>query len=187
MNRVSIVLLGATALSLGACGSKKDTAAPSPNTTTNVAAAEAPPPLLAPGQEFANKAASSDAFEIESSKLALDKSTSANVKRFAKAMITAHTDSTGKLKTAAASVSPAIKPDPTPTAEQQAKLDTLKSTNGPAFDTAYIDAQRGGHEMTLAALRDYAANGDVPALKTFATDLVPTVTAHLNMAKGLKP
>ncbi|QJU58199.1 DUF4142 domain-containing protein [Sphingomonas sp. AP4-R1] len=187
MNRVSIVFLGATALSLGACGSKTDTTAPSPSTTTNVAAAEAPTPMLAPGQDFANKAASSDAFEIESSKLALDKSTSAKVKKFAQAMITAHTDSTGKLKTAAASVSPALTLDPTLTTEQQAELDSLKSASGTAFDRTYIDAQRGGHERTLAALRHYSANGDVPAFRTFATGLVPTVTAHLNMAKGLKP
>jgi len=35
-------------------------------------------------------------------------------------------------------------------------------------------------------LKGYAAAGDVSALKSFAGGLVPTVTAHLNMAKGLK-
>nr|WP_237243577.1 DUF4142 domain-containing protein [Sphingomonas sp. LK11] len=38
----------------------------------------------------------------------------------------------------------------------------------------------------MDALRGYATTGDVPALKSFASELVPTVTAHLNMAKGLK-
>ena len=41
--------------------------------------------------------------------------------------------------------------------------------------------------MTLDTLKAYAANGDVSSLKTFATEMVPVVTGHLNMAKGLKP
>ncbi|MEP7007177.1 MAG: DUF4142 domain-containing protein, partial [Sphingomonas bacterium] len=43
------------------------------------------------------------------------------------------------------------------------------------------------HQATLDALKSYSTGGDVPALKTFATGLIPTVTAHLNMAKSLKP
>ncbi len=186
MKRMTIALLGATALCLSACGSKTETARTT-DTTTNVAAAEAPAPVVAPGQAFANKAATSDTFEIESSKLALEKSSSAKVKKFAQAMITAHTDSTAKLKTAAASASPAVTPDPTLTPEQQASLDALKTASGAAFDTAYIDAQRNAHKMTLSALQDYAATGEVPALKSFATTLVPIVTAHVNMANALKP
>jgi putative membrane protein len=187
MKRKSVVLLGTAALCLSACGSKKDTAVPAPDASTNVAAVRTTTSALAPGQAFANKAASSDVFEIETSKLALDKSGSAKVKKFAQAMIIAHTDSTAKLKAAAGSSSAALVPDPTLAAEQQAKLDALKAASGVAFDTAYIDEQRGAHEATLAALRDYSASGDVPALKSFATTLVPTVAAHLNMAKGLKP
>jgi putative membrane protein len=101
-------------------------------------------------------------------------------------MIDAHTASTAKLKTTTASLSPAITPDPTLTADQQTQLDALKKLTGADFDKAYIDAQTAGHQQTLDKLKDYSANGDVPALKTFATGLVPTVAAHLNMAKGLK-
>jgi len=35
-------------------------------------------------------------------------------------------------------------------------------------------------------LKSYVASGDVPTLKDFASGLVPTVTAHLNMANALK-
>lgn len=41
--------------------------------------------------------------------------------------------------------------------------------------------------MTLAKLKAYSANGAVPSLKRFATELVPIVTAHLNMAKACNP
>jgi putative membrane protein len=58
---------------------------------------------------------------------------------------------------------------------------------GADFDTAYAADQVAAHQATLDALKSYSTSGDVPALKTFATGLIPTVTAHLNMAKGLKP
>lgn len=72
------------------------------------------------------------------------------------------------------------------TAPQQATVDSLKTLKGAAFDAAYISAQQSGHQQTLDALKAYGATGDVPALKTFATGLTPTVAAHLNMAKALK-
>ncbi|WEK44920.1 MAG: DUF4142 domain-containing protein [Candidatus Sphingomonas colombiensis] len=119
--------------------------------------------------------------------MALTTSKSTSIKKFAQKMIDAHTSSTAKLKTVAASANPAITPDPTLTPEQQQQVDSMKTMTGSDFDKAYIDAQVAGHQKTLDALKAYSATGDVAPLKTFATGLIPTVTAHLNMAKGLKP
>lgn len=147
---------------------------------------EAAPAALPAAQVFANAAAASDAFEIETSKLALTNGASTSVKTYARKMIEAHTTSTAKLKTTTASLTPAITPDPVLNAQQQQTLDQLKGLNGTAFDQAYIAAQTAGHQQTLDTLKAYAATGDSAPLKTFATGLIPTVTAHLNMAKALK-
>lgn len=186
MRSIALLALGTAALTLGACGKHDETTVQNKTATTTEDVTPAAP-VNSPGQPFANAAAASDAFEVAISNLALEKSQSSKVKTFANQMIKAHTDSTAKLKAAAGSVSPAITPDPTMTAEQTAKLEELRGLSGAAFDKAYMAAQVDGHEMTLAALKDYAATGDVPQLKTFASGLVPTVAAHLNMAKGLKP
>ncbi|USU06702.1 DUF4142 domain-containing protein [Sphingomonadaceae bacterium OTU29LAMAA1] len=193
----TMVILSASALALAACGQKTDTAGTTDTTLAtndgaafdagNVGAADAN--MTAPatgGQVFANTAAASDAFEIATSKLALDNSNSAAVKKYANQMIAAHTTSTDKLKATTAGLTPAITPDPALNAEQQATVDALKAKKGADFDTAYIAAQQSGHQQTLDALKAYGATGDVPALKTFASGLAPTVAAHLNMAKGLK-
>lgn len=185
MKLVAITTLSAAALALTACGQKATTDSGSNVVTVDTSndAVTAP----SGGQAFANSAAASDAFEIATSRMALATSTSSTVKKFAQKMIEAHTDSTGKLKTATSRANPAITPDPTLTAEQQAKLDALKGTSGKAFDQAYAAAQVEGHQKTLEALRAYSATGDVPELKAFATTLTPIVAAHLNMAKALKP
>jgi putative membrane protein len=39
--------------------------------------------------------------------------------------------------------------------------------------------------MTLDKLKAYAAGGAQAPLKALATELIPVVTAHLNMAKAL--
>ncbi|MFE8585314.1 DUF4142 domain-containing protein [Sphingomonas sp. NCPPB 2930] len=188
---IRTTLIATTALlALAGCGKKQD-ATPA-DTTNSVAAANQldaatpTPAAVSASQSFVNTAAASDAFEIESSKLALTNGSSASVKSYARKMIDAHTASTAKLKATTATLSPALTPDPALNAEQQQTIDQLKSLNGAAFDQAYIAAQAAGHQQTLDALKAYAATGDVPQLKTFANGLIPTVAAHLNMAKGLK-
>lgn len=182
------VAISLATLALGGCGKKVDTtsnnAAAVP--TNSVNAIEPAPVADSAGQAFANAAAASDTFEIESSRLAQSNSQSTSVKKFAETMIKAHADSTAKLGQAASAASPAIVPKPLLTAEQQQSLDALKGKKGADFDAAYVEAQSKGHQETLVTLRAYSANGDVPSLKEFATKLIPIVTAHLNMAKGLK-
>jgi len=195
MQIVRWMTVGAAALALAGCGSKTETSSTETTATTTMTNSDggmmmangtdmAPAPAVSAGQTFANAAASSDAFEIASSQLAAGQAQSAAVKKFAASMIKAHTESTAKLKTAA----DAITPDPTLSAEQQQAFDSLKPLKGADFDKAYVAAQVDAHEKTLAALKVNSADTNVPAsLRDFATKLSPTVAAHLNMAKGLKP
>jgi len=180
----------ATALTLAGCGSKTNNEqAPAGTIAENTAAIETPAlePALAPGQTFANTAAASDAFEIATSNLALEKSQSRAVKRFAEDMVKAHTESTTKLQAAAASASPALTPNPMLSPAQQDKLTALRDKSGADFDQAYIAEQIDAHQMALDGLQTYAAGPDVEPLSAFAKEMVPIVTAHLNLAKSLKP
>jgi putative membrane protein len=186
-----LIIVSASVLALGACNKHDDganNAANDGNLTaandTNASATAEAGPLTSQG--FANAAAASDRFEIESSNLAAASAKSAAVKSFAAKMISAHTGSTAKLKTTTATMTPAVTPDDTLSADQQQKLDSLKGLKGADFDSAYSAAQVDAHQATLDALKGYAASGDNATLKTFANGLIPTVTAHLNMAKSLK-
>jgi putative membrane protein len=138
------------------------------------------------GQEFADKAAKSDAFEIAAAKLAKTNADSADVKKFAATMIEAHTGSTAKIKAAAAKATPEIKPDPTLTSGLQSKLDDLAKLKGADFDKAYIDGQVSAHEEALSLMKNYADKGDTPSLKATAGEIAPVVQKHLDMAKALK-
>jgi putative membrane protein len=185
MKYAAIIAVSAAALALASCGKKNEPAAPETPAAEASAGMVAPAENMTAGQSFANTAAASDTFEIEASKLAAAKAASAKIKTFAQNMIKAHTDSTAKLKTAAADATPPVTPVADLSANQQQTLTELQGKSGAEFDTAYAKAQVDAHQATLDALKAYSASGDVPSLKSFASGLVPVVTAHLNMAKGL--
>jgi putative membrane protein len=182
-----VLMVAASTVVPGACGHQNQAAEKNAaNTEPANTSASATGPAVSADQAFANTAAASDAFEIQSSQLAASNASSNAVKSFAQQMIKAHTTSTAKLKSATAGASTAISPDPTLTTDQQQKLAQLKSQSGAPFDSAYIEDQIAAHRAALEGLKSYSETGGVPALKDFATQMVPTVTAHLNMASSLK-
>ncbi|RVT93654.1 DUF4142 domain-containing protein [Sphingomonas crocodyli] len=182
------------ALSVAACGPKTEqAAADATNTASDLAdqagavagnamedvqAAVTPTPTA---QEFINTAAKSDAFEIESAKLAATNAASAEVKAFAADMITAHTKSSADIKAAAGTLTP----DAALTKDQQDDLAELKGLKGAAFDEEYIDQQVDAHEDALTLMQGYAKDGDNASLKTAAGAIAPTVSKHLEMIRAL--
>jgi putative membrane protein len=195
---VSIVSIAA-ALALGACGPKAQksvdaagnsvdnaadtTGAVIANAANDVKEAVTPTPT---GQEFIDKAAKSDAFEIASAKLAKEKADSADIKAFAAMMTTDHTASSAKIKAAGAAAIPALRPDPALTDDQQGKLADLGKLTGKDFDKAYADQQISAHKSALSLMKLYADKGDVATLKTAAGDIAPKVQAHLDKIEAIK-
>ena len=100
-------------------------------------------------------------------------------------MVAAHTASTAKVKTTTGGLSPAVTPDDTLAAKQQRTLDSSRPRPARTSTGLYAAAQVNAHQAALDALNGYAAAGERPAQGP-RQGLIPTVTAHLNMAKGLK-
>lgn len=193
-----IASTAALALSLAGCGKKAeqtaDSVANSAAQTADTAGAMASNAMVdvqqamtatPTGQDFADKAAKSDAFEIAAAKIAQTNASSQAVKDFAAEMIKAHTESTAKIKAAAAAASPAITPNATLTNDQNEDLAELGAKKGAAFDEAYIDDQVDAHQDALVLMRDYAEHGDTASLKTAAGQIAPVVQKHLDHAKSL--
>jgi putative membrane protein len=134
---------------------------------------------------FATKAAMSDLFEIQTSRLALTKSDDDDIKSFAQKMIDAHSDSTTKLKGVLKDENIGVTPPTTLDQEHEAKLKRLEGLSGSAFDREYAKMQQDGHTKALSLLRTYNEQGDNPALKQFAQDTIPIVQGHLRQAQAL--
>ena len=101
-------------------------------------------------------------------------------------MITAHTASTAKLKSDPVRNDPPITADDSLSPDQQAAMTSLQGKTGADFDSAYAAAQVERTRRHWTRSSAYAARATTPALQDFAKQMIPTVTAHLNLAKGLK-
>lgn len=141
---------------------------------------------VAPGtpmnaQQFAQTMAASDAYEIESSRLALERIERGPLRDFAQQMVNDHQRSTTQLRTAAdgIAVNPAMQP------QQQAMMTELRAAEGDGFAQLYRTQQTRAHEMALANLRSYANTGDNERLKAFAARTAPVVENHLQMLRNM--
>lgn len=133
-------------------------------------------------QSFAQTAAASDQFEIQSSQLALEKSHSRPVRAYAQRMIDEHTASSQKLAALASrkgmNVSGVL--DPT----QQQLLSTLQSSNR-GFDQAYMRGQATGHTATVSAYQTEISGGSDPEVRGFVQQNLPMVEGHLDEVKRM--
>lgn len=132
--------------------------------------------------DFVHEAAISDLFEIQSSKLAEER-TQGPTKNFAERMVKDHTETTSQLKPLAESAKvdvPAKLDD-----SHQKMLDKLKSLKGGDFTKKYHSDQDSGHKDAVSLFERYAKGGDNAELKSWAEKTLPNLKDHQKMAADL--
>lgn len=124
--------------------------------------------------------------EIESGKMALEKSQSAEIKKFAQHMVDDHSSALAEVQ-ALARAKGATLPDG-PGAIAKTKALALKAMSGTLFDKEY--AKRAGvddHEATIKLLNKIQKDAKDADLKALAGKMLPKVEGHLEMAKAVVP
>ncbi|MBW4539217.1 MAG: DUF4142 domain-containing protein [Myxacorys chilensis ATA2-1-KO14] len=133
--------------------------------------------------KFAIKAAQSDQTEIQTSQLALQKSTNPNVRQYAERMIRDHTTSSQRLMPVAMKKGITLPKDVGPL--NRPLLTELSQLSGADFDRAYIVGQVRGHAGTQAEYQTYLREGRDANLKALANQFLPIVSDHLEMAQNM--
>jgi putative membrane protein len=135
-------------------------------------------------ETFVEEAARSDAYEIESSRILLARSTHPQIREFAQRMIEHHTMTTNELRGMpdAARFIPASldlnRAAMIQVLQNQVDLDLL--------NRHYVDQQIEAHEQALVAFDAYARGGQVVPLRDFATRGAALIRQHLEMARALQ-
>ncbi|MBB3412203.1 putative membrane protein [Rhizobium sp. BK316] len=135
-------------------------------------------------EDFVAEAATSDMFEIESSKLAIARA-DAPTKAFAEQMVKDHQKTTQELKALVSSGKVEAKIPQTMTSGQQSMLGKLKSLQGEEFTKQYHSDQENAHEDAVDLFKRYGDEGDNAELKAWAAKTRPALEHHLQMAKDL--
>lgn len=145
------------------------------------------PATVTPTATFVQAAVVSNLFEVESSKLALDRSQSAAIKTFAQHMVDDHSAAGVKFIEAENVAKLPLPPPPFKLdAEHQAMLGELQAKQGADFDRTCIDMQQKTHVDAVELFEGYAATGDDAALKSAAAELLPKLQQHLDQVSKLK-
>lgn len=135
-------------------------------------------------EDFVQEAATSDMFEIESSKLALDRGDAAT-KTFAQQMVTDHEKTSSELKALISAGKVKAQLPSAMTSAQQDMLDKLKGLQGDDFIKRYHSDQESAHEDAVDLFKRYGEGGDNAELKAWAASTRPALEHHLQMAKDL--
>jgi putative membrane protein len=135
-------------------------------------------------RNFARAAAAGGLAEVEFGKLAQQKAGSDAVKDFGRRMVEDHGKANQKLKTLAQEDGIPVpeKLDP----EHMAVQERLAGLSGAAFDQAYVQAQVADHQETAQLLEYEIGSGQDADLKSFASESLPIVLQHLELAQRIE-
>lgn len=133
-------------------------------------------------QNMMRKLAMSNQAEIDAGNLAMQKSSNSDVKSFAQHMVDDHTQASNDLQALAQQKNVML---PTqPDAKHMATAKKLATMSGQQFDTYYLNTSGlKDHRDTLSLLKNISTHAKDKDLKNLADKLIPTVSAHLDMAQ----
>lgn len=157
---------------------------PSPSQTAPAPTQTAPSfnrrQLSALDRQFIIDAAHGGMAEVRLGELALRRSTSPEVKRFAQQMIEEHSRANEELMRLAKQKG--VTPPATPS-KYEAAMKRLMQLSGESFDRAYMnEAGVNSHLESTAVYQRQAELGQDSDLKAFAAKILPRVQGHLEMA-----
>ena len=148
----------------------------------SVALAQTPPAgTSAPSaQDFVNKVAISDMFEIQSSQLALSKQADADTKPFAEKMVQDHQKTSSELKGVVEGSMVKLTLPTSLDSEHQKMLNELNAKSGKDFDQTYDQIQVKARREAVALFEAYSKkSGEDSELKTWAAKTLPRILRNI--------
>jgi len=133
---------------------------------------------------FLENTAQTARYELEGSKLAISKSTNANVIRFAKKTVQDYTKLTNELAALAQAKELNVATELNPT--QQENLQLLANKEGAEFDAQYAAVvAEEAHANQVEYFTDAAEDADDMSIRNFARKTQPGLKQHLFAARSL--
>lgn len=140
------------------------------------------PTIVMIDREFVEKAAQAGLFEIESSKLALDKNVSPAIREFAQLMIKDHEAAHGELRDIAQRKNLEVPKDLD--GENSGRIAELSRVDDQQFERRYREMQVVAHEDAVTLFERGSRELRDPELRAFAVETLPVLEKHLRHIEG---
>ncbi len=124
-------------------------------------------------------------FDIASGQLALARSANENVRGYASRSVADATDAAQRLAKSRQEAGVSYAPDGAMGPKTTNLLQQLNAQQGPAFDTAYANAQLSVQTDSEAQLGAYSQNGKIGPFRRYAQEVFPMSQRQLENAKRL--
>jgi putative membrane protein len=134
-------------------------------------------------KKFVNDAASGGLAEVKLGEYASTHGSNGAVKTFGQQMVSDHSSANKQLQDLCSQEG--IDCPSSPDATDSAEVDELTKLNGAPFDRAYATAMVNDHDQTIALFKKEVDDGRDPGLRKFASDTLPTLEHHLEMAQAM--
>jgi putative membrane protein len=132
-------------------------------------------------RQFLITVAKSDMTEAHEGQMAEDQASRTDVKDFGKTLVQDHTQSYEHLAELAAKTGVSI-PKGIDTAKDPS-IQRLAHLKGSRFESAFDSDEIGSHKRALALFKREAANGQDADVKAFASNMIPVLEKHLQLAE----
>jgi len=172
-------------MSVGAVAQNSGTSSSSTQDSSKSASSAGSSQLSSADQNFVKKAAQGGMAEVELGKLATQKASSDDVKKFGQRMVDDHTKANDQLKQIAQNKGVSLPTDLN--AKDQALKDRLSKLDGEQFDRAYMKNMVRDHTKDVSEFRKESTSAKDNDLKSFASQTLPTLEDHLKEAKSIAP
>ena len=136
-------------------------------------------------KKFVRDAAQGGMAEVELGKLATEKASSDDVKKFGQRMVDDHTKAADQLKQVASSEG--IQLPQGLSAKDKMTEERLSKLSGEQFDKAYMADMVKDHTQDVTEFQHESHSGKDAAVKNFASQTLPTLEDHLKQAKEIAP
>ena len=181
------LLITVLGLAIAACraddpDSYEAPAARSPSASGPTSAARRPdgqgaaPAIASTDAEFARQALRGGQFEVETSRLALEKSTSAKIRAFATMMVADHGEANRELEDLMRKKG--IEAAAATDAELDGQVAELELVDGPDFDRTYVRIQIEAHDGAIQLFEQAERECQDEDLREFVTQSIPVLRMH---------
>lgn len=138
--------------------------------------------LSSADSDFIKEAAQGGMMEVELGKTAQDKASNEKVKEFGKRMEQDHSKANDELKKIASDKGVQLSSDLDK--KHKSKMDKLTKLSGAEFDRQYMRDMVSDHKDDIKKFQNEADKGKDADLKKFASQTLPTLKEHLQLAES---
>lgn len=172
---------------------RTESPAPPARSTSTPSVAPATPPtppklasdLTTEDREFLQNAYRGGVFEIEASRIAVEKNIPDEQREFARKMIEDHGKSNDDIRALADK-----KSVPLPTtleSDERQQVEELRDLNGKEFESAFHDMQARAHESAIESFEKAVRDTKDADIKALASSTLPTLREHRKMLEPPRP